>query len=246
MLETILKQGDWSLLCDPKFKSTYSGVGDLSNLIAQLHEFPVTLKNNHRSTVKRGRLFELDVVGKRPTDKNRRIWARISSLLRAGESVTTIQNLAKLESAGIESVKPMFALERRKYGMIVDSWMCYQYRDGEPCDVSGLARVVDMLNDMHEAKFQHGDPTWNNFLLDESNVLFTIDTKAKPCRGAFDATNDFLLLRKANKLPDLDIDTLGRLNRSAVGYWLAVTYMNIKSFRSLLKSKIKKNRPKNL
>ncbi len=246
MLKTVLKQGDWLLRSDLDQAAMWSDVSSIPTMIEQFEAFPETLKDNHRSVVRRGVLFGFDVVVKRPIDKNRRIWARLSSLLVESEAVATIANLTKLESAGIPSVRPLFALERRRFGMVVDSWMCYQYREGVPCGPEGRAVVIDMLQRMHRAGFRHGDPSWNNFLIEDETELFTIDTKARPCRGEFDATTDFLLLKHANKLSNFDIGDIATVNQSSIGYWIAVWYMKVKTFRSFLKSKIKKNRPKNI
>jgi len=245
MLEVVLQQGAWTCLCNQGQGELFGEVNNIDALINQLENLPTTLKDNHRSTVKRGALFGLDVIAKRPSDKNRRLWARLSSLFVPAEAVTTIVNLAKLEQGGIESVKPLLALEKRQYGMVVDSWLCYQYRAGEPCSEACLNEIVELLHEMHAAGFRHDDPTWNNFLRDDDDVLFTIDTKARACNGAFQATNDFMLLKRANKMHDLDIHTLGKFNKKAPGYWLAMLYMAMKSGRSALRDKVKKNRPKN-
>ncbi len=245
MLVQLAKQGDWVCLCNKDQVELLQSAPPIDALLEQLRALPVTLKDNHRSSVKRGELLGHEVVAKQPRDKNKRLWARFTSLFGPAESAVTIQNLARLKAAGIPSVAPLFALEKRRAGMVVDSWMCYQYRAGEPCDETGLQEVVQFLDKMHQAGFRHDDPTWNNFLRDDSGRLFTIDTKARPCRGAFGATNDFVLLKRANKLHDLELDSLTFLNTKAFGYWLAIFYMKLKTGRAALRDTIKKNRPKN-
>ncbi len=261
MLSRVLTQGKWHCLCSDQHRewvlAGVQGVGGIEAAVRQCHALSTTLKDNHRSTVTRGELWGREVVAKRPRDKNRRLWMRLSSLLVASEAVATIANLTKLSQAGVESVEPLFAIERRVFGMVVDSWLCYDYREGQRCDQASLPDIVGLLHQMHSAGFRHGDPTWNNFLKGDDGVLFTIDTKAKPCVGEYHKTHDFALLQRDYLLQNAesenensavmqDLATFGSLNRSRIGYRLALAYLSIKTARSWLKSKIKKNRPKNI
>lgn len=245
MLKEIIKQGSWALLCHSAQEQIFIDTESIDELIAQFDQLPITLKDNHRSIVRRGTLFGLDVVVKRPIDKNRRLWARLSSVFVASEARATINNLAKLAQANIPSVEPLFALERRVAGFVVDSWICYEFKDGQYCGASDIERIIPFLHNMHAQGFRHGDPTWSNFLEDQNGELFTIDTKAKPCTGAYHATVDFELLVRANKLKGVTIAELAKLDKSEFGYRLGVLYMSIKSVRSAVKNKVKKNRPKN-
>lgn len=245
ILKPVLKEGQWVLLCHPKHEGLLAGVGTIHELISQFDQLPITLKDNHRSTVKQGVLFHRQVVAKRPTDKNRRLWARFTSLFVVGEATATIANLERLEQAGVPSVAPLFALEKRVCGFLVDSWLCYDYRAGVPCTAADIDLIIQFLHQMHAAGFKHGDPTWNNFLQDDAGNMFTIDTKAKPCTSHYDITTDFELLVRANKLKGVDIAALAKLDTTNFGHKLAVTYMRLKSVRSAVKNRIKKNRPKN-
>lgn len=249
MLKTVLKQGDWACLCNPEQLTMLGALSSIEELLQQIERLPNTFKNNHRSTVKQGTLCldnDIEVVAKRPMDKNRRKWARLTSLFSKGEAATTIENLAKLDAAEVPSVSPLFALEKRQNGMIVDSWFCYKYRQGEPAGLENIETIIALLHKMHKAGFRHGDPTWNNFLMDNKGTMFTIDTKAKPCKGAFHATHDFLLLKRENSIASLDIDTLLNHERTTLGFRFALIYMNLKALRSWLKHKVKKNRPRNV
>ncbi len=257
ILDKVSTQQSWACLCDvkqqPVLAEALTKASSIESLISQLESLPVTLKDNHRSLVKCGNMVmieralgrSLEVVAKRPVDKHRRRLSRLSSMLVAGEAAATIENLAKLKNAGIQSVTPLFALEKRRNGQIVDSWMCYEYRQGSSCDEQDMDDIIKFLNQMHASGFRHGDPTWSNFLRDESGELFTIDTKAKPCRGAFHATQDFLLFKGANGLDKLEIASVMPVDRASLGYWAARLYVGFKAVRSGLRDRIKKNRPKN-
>ena len=247
MLATLLEQGEWACLGHDAERVLIQkhAISSIESLIEQFANLPITLKDNHRSTVKRGTLFGLDVVVKRPKDKNRRTWARLWSLVLPGEAAATIENLHKLRNAGIESVKPLLALERRVNGMVVDSWLCYQYRAGEPCDDECLDEIITLLQRMHKAGFRHDDPTSNNFLRADDGKLFTIDTKAKPCRGKFHAAIDFALLQRDRGLHNTAVHQLGNLQAASPGYQLARFYMAVKRLRSTVRDTLKKNRLRN-
>ena len=109
-MELVFQQGTWRCYCHASERDLFVGKHDIDALVKTLNSLPTTLKDNHRSLVKRGEMFGHDVVAKQPRDKHRRIWARFVSLWSAGESCQTIANLVKLQQAGIETVKPLFAL----------------------------------------------------------------------------------------------------------------------------------------
>ncbi len=243
-MELIAQNGDWRCYCHSSERHIFVDGVDFEPLLKALRSLPETLKDNHRSAVLKGELLGRDVVAKQPRDKHRRLWSRLVSLWSEGESYATIKNLLALQESGVESVKPLFALECRKFGMVVDSWACYEYRAGNVCTQHDTKKIIEFLGQMHVAGFRHGDPTWNNFLYDPLGVMFTIDTKAQACRGTFHQAYDFVLFKRANKLKDFDLHELD-LNRRTPGYWLAMAYMSVKVGRSALKDALRKNRPKN-
>ena len=259
MLKRAHTEGAWFLWCNAKetskvdyadqFSQFFERGNSIQSLLREFETLPIELKNNHRSQVRRGILAlpsgDIDIIAKRPVDKNRRIWSRLNSLFSKAEAAAILKNLHQMELAGLESIVPICALEKRSFNMVVDSWVCYAYREGEVCGPESLQDIAFLLRDMHAKGFRHGDPTWNNFLHDESGVLFTIDTTAKPCRGMYHATQDFETFRQANAISDIDIEKLGQLDTKSLGYRFAKIYSSYKSWRSKLKDKIKRNRPKN-
>lgn len=241
-----LIDGQWRCFARDEIAKRISERGGLTSLLPLLDQLPTALKDNHRSTVRKGTLLGFEVVVKRPKDKNGRAWARFLSMFSHAEAFSTFINLRRMVEAGVETTQPLFAIEKRVKGMVVDSWICYEFREGEPVGRDGLGQIIELLNLMHKNGFRHGDPTWNNFLIGSDDVVFTIDTTAKPCAWSFHSTYDFVLLKRSNKIKELDIRKAGNLNRLALGYNLAMLYMVIKAGRSWLKDRIKRNRPKNI
>ena len=136
------------------------------------------VKNSARS-----RVLLLDHAGKKmilksPREKNKRKWIRFTTLYRRGEAFKAIDNMVKLERLGIQSNRPLLAMEKRRFGMVVDSWMLYEYLPGEVCRESNYPDVVKKLKEIHAKHILHGDAQIENFLISGNHVL-TIDCNPK-------------------------------------------------------------------
>jgi len=246
MLIEVKHHGAWRCLCNPRQQEWVRDLPEIPQLLAALSELPKTLKDNHRSLVMLGTLSDKQLIAKQPRDKNKRLWARILSYFEQTEASQTLSTLERFHELGIESVQPLFALEKRKLGAVVDSWICYEYRQGTPCTESCLPEIIQMLREVHLANFRHNDPNLGNFLRDENGKMFVLDSRGRKRSGNFSDANDFFLLKKINKtLTDFQVSDVEHLDRTTIGYRLAYLYSKIKSARSFIKDNIRKNRPKN-
>jgi len=184
-------------------------------LLDGIAKFSKTLKDDKRSLVKLGELKGIKTIAKKPRDKNRRKWSRLLSLVRDGEAKKSAKTLLEFERLGIPSVRPLAVLEKRQFGMIIDSWFIYEYRDGEP---------VKLLL---------------NFLSDGEQV-FLIDCKGRPRIGRFSDYYDYFLLSDRNaEINDSDIDAWVDFDKSSFAYRLASLYRGYKSTRTKLKNRIR-------
>jgi lipopolysaccharide heptosyltransferase II len=170
MIDTTYK--GWRILFNGD-ESLYALMEDIIDKNFQ-HSILKELKNNSRSHV-----FLIDHQGekavlKSPREKNTRKWIRFTTLYRRGEAFKAIQNLEKLIGLGIDTNKPLLAMEKRWLGMVVDSWMLYEYKEGRACGETDYRAVVEKLKEIHSKKILHGDPQINNFLIKEGTVV-TID-----------------------------------------------------------------------
>ena len=91
------------------------------------------LKNTRRSLVLLVRAAGQKAVLKCPREKNTRQWIRFTTLYRKGEAFKAIYNMDKLKNLGIKSNRPLMAMEKRRWGMVVDSWFVYTYEEGRGC-----------------------------------------------------------------------------------------------------------------
>lgn len=229
---------DWvCLFSDPETRND----SDVLDILTQIHAFPVTLKDDKRSLVKQGELFGKTVIAKQPRDKNRRKWIRALSLFRKSEVLSTQETLDNFERQGIESVKPICALEQRKLGFLVDSWLIYEFREGQTSNLDQLADILVMLKKLHENGYRHDDPNFGNFLVDSEQHLFLIDCKGKKRLGIFSDYYDFMLLSQRNE--GIDFETLIKtvnINTDLWGYKLAQWYAAYKRKRTEFKNKRRK------
>ncbi len=236
----------WRCLCNPRQADWVAQLATISELREQLAELEETLKDNHRSLVLKGALNGKMIIAKQPRDKNKRLWARILSYVEPSEAAQTLESLEVFNQRGLASVQPILALEKRVFGAVVDSWLVYEYREGQSSQEQHLPRVIELLHMLHTAGFRHNDPNLGNFLISPDDEMFLLDCKGRKRSGNFSDANDFFLLKKINKtLTNFDVKDVNQLNQDSWGYRLALAYNKVKLARSSIKNWIKKNRPKN-
>ena len=245
-LTEVKRHGRWRCLSNPRQKDWVANLSDIPDLLSSLSNLPTILKDNHRSLVLLGELSDTKLVAKKPRDKNRRIWSRILSYFEQSEATQSLSTLERFHELDIPSVQPLFVLEKRILGAVVDSWLCYEFREGKACDESHAAAVIKMLRQLHLAGFRHNDPNLGNFLIDQQSQIFLLDCRGRKRVGNFSDANDYFLFKKVNRnLINFEVSDVDHLDQTTFGYKLALSYTKIKAARSFIKDKIRKNRPKN-
>ncbi len=214
-----------------------SGIGTTAELLALTTRTGEVIKDDHRSMVKRLIVDGHGIAAKQPRDKNRRKWIRLLSLVRNSEVRHTLTTLSTLQREAVETVRPIAALEKRVWGMVVDSWLFYFYRTGKPCSREQLQLIIDVLQALHRAGFRHEDPHIENFLYDGEKV-FVIDCKGKPRLGKFSDYNDFLLMEQKTN-GGLDIIRRLNIDTSTPAYRLMRAYRRYRSIRYRLKTMVR-------
>lgn len=242
MLVEQLRDGAWSCFTED---GTSLSVLSITELLDTIDGFSVTLKDDRRSLVKKGQLIGRSVVAKQPRDKNRRQWARILSFFFPAEARKTFITLTEFKRKGIDSLTPLCVLEKRRSGMVVDSWLLYEFRDGVRSDATSLPEIVKQLTHLHQQGYRHDDPNFGNFMVAPNGDMFLIDCKGKSRVGNFSDYYDFMLLRERNKgLTAGQVDELVTMNTLSFGYYLAVLYSGYKTTRTVIKKKLGKKRTK--
>lgn len=212
----ITKRGSWRLLCETSTTNLFDKV--------QNNDFEIidTLKDDYRSQVYRIRLSELDLVLKIPNEKNTRKWIRFLTWFRMGEAFKNVAGMNKLTQLGIDTIQPLIAAERRSFGMVVDSWLVYEYLDGNSClnKEEHYPKVVEKLKAMHQKNILHGDAQIRNFMY-ANDTVYVIDSNPKSAGiFGFSKAYEFAYLRKS--APGIEAH-FGNINESKM-YRFAFSY----------------------
>ena len=228
----------WRLIKATNFNLGTNETGNVQEVLQQLQQLPITLKDDKRSLVKQGELFGKTVVAKQPRDKNRRLWIRMLSFFRNSEVLSAQTTLSRFAELGIESVTPLCVLEKRKFGCLVDSWIIYEFREGKESSLEQLPEIIEILQRLHSNGFRHDDPNFGNFLIDPNSKLFLIDCKGKKRLGYFSDYYDFMLLSQRNRgVPFSELITAANINTDHIGFRLAKLYASYKRKRTEFKAK---------
>lgn len=243
MIKLLEQDGAWA--CYGRSSNPAPELPQIKHLLSAIAEFPVSLKDDRRSLVKRGELAGVQVIAKQPRDKNRRRWARFLSRFDDAEAKKTFRSLLRFEQLGIESVRPLCVLEKTQNQQVVDSWLLYEFRDGEPASAGDLTAVIACLKKLHEHGFRHEDPNFGNFLRGDDQKMFLIDCKGKKKLGNFGAYYDFMLLSLRNEgVSKEQVERLIDFQPWSPGYLLSRLYAAYIASRTKLKVMLRRRKSK--
>lgn len=156
-----------------------------------------TLKDDSRSLVEVIRINGKRYVLKVPKEKNRRKWQRFLSIFRGGESMRECKQLEKLMLNGFNAPRPFLALEKRRFGMTVDSLSVSEYIESRASTEKDIDIVCSSLREIHKKGFLHGDSQIENFLVTDSRI-YLIDCKLlKNIYGKFGEMYEYIYLRES-------------------------------------------------
>jgi tRNA A-37 threonylcarbamoyl transferase component Bud32 len=218
------------------------GLASITDLVSLVGQGGDIIKDDHRSLVKVIVSNDHRIIAKQPRDKNRRSWARVLTLVRDSEVKRSLRSLSVLRQKGVDTLRPIAAIEKRCWGMVTDSWLLYFFRDGRPCREEELHMVIDTLNAVHHAGFRHDDPHIRNFLHDGKKV-FVIDCKGKPRLGKVsDHFEALSIKRELEREMEGESDILERLNidTSSLSFRLALAYQRYRLARHRIKNVLRR------
>ena len=194
----------------------------VDDIISNQYEKRVTreLKNNSRSLLVLIDFKGKPILLKNPREKNTRKWIRFTTLYRKGEAFKNLLNLANLEKLQIKSNTPMLAMQKIRWGMVVDSWLVYEFQSGRPCSEAQYPLVVQKLRQFHAHNLLHGDAQIENFLVDDGTII-TLDAHLKkPLLGTISKFLEYFYLQKS--APGIEryyaLDTGSLTYRLTAGY----------------------------
>ena len=204
-------------------------------ILNQQYDIKKTLKDSTRSMVYQINIDHDLLIFKLPVEKNNRKWIRFTTLMRKSEALQSCLSMLKLQKIGIQTNKPIIVLEKKKMGMVIDSWYLCSYVDGHPCMESDIPAVIDTLHVIHKAGYVHGDAQIRNFLKTEAGIQ-VIDTKLSNAWNFIQKNLEFVYFN--NSIRGIG----GYIDQSTIGYKIAQFIMNdIQSGFRTFKQKIRQS-----
>jgi heptose II phosphotransferase len=195
--------GEWEALVAPAGRALCRALAGSSNLRERCTQI---LRDDQRSFV--GILDDDSfggggrIVAKSPREKDRRWGTRLTSLAGSSQAFRTLRAIAALEDAGVPTPPGLLALERRRSGMVVESWLFTRWIDGVPCTAADVPDVITLLGRMHRAGWVHGDAHIQNFIREPGGVVILDPSPHRKRWGGISAAYDLILLR--NSRPDVE------------------------------------------
>ena len=198
------------------------------------------LRHHHRSLVIKTAFENEDYVIKTPHNKNRSAWIMLTTLYRDSEVVRDLKAQSLLNSININTVTPVAAMEKRKYGLVVNSSIIYKFKPGQTISAQHYPQMVSIMNTLHENGFLHDDPHYKNFLEDENNV-FVIDCKPRNnLLGELGiAFNNITLARRSESKQSI-FALVGKSPDNNALYKFADKLLNLQQVQRSIKNKLRK------
>jgi len=129
-------------------------------------------KDNRQTYSALIRLHGQSYVLKIPRDRNNRLWQRVLSLFRASEAARHYRSMARLRELGLKGPEPVVAVERRRWGVVLDSRLLYRFRKGRKATREDAPLILPHLLALHDAGYLRNDPHAKNYLIDDGDVVF--------------------------------------------------------------------------
>lgn len=196
------------------------------------------LKKQRRSEVFLFKYNGKNLVLKIPKEKNVRPWIRFTTLYRTGEAFKNLKSMDRLCEIGVKTSTPVMAAEKRSFGMVTDSWIIYEYVEGENCleKKELYPAVVDLLSEIHNKGYLHNDPQIRNFITDGMEI-YVIDSNVKrPLLKSSGRASEFSYLAKS--APGID-KHFGEIKKSWA-YRIAVRKDHLERKFAQFRKKVKK------
>ena len=176
-----------------------------------------------------------EYVLKAPRNEFRIPQRKFFTLFKRGESLNTLININTLiEKYGFfELAKPLLALNRRKFGFIVESYFVMEYFSGK-ANIGSMEKIIETGKKLHSLGRYHGDFNPSNFLFEDGEIK-VIDTQAKKMLfGKYRAHYDMITM-KMDSYHEMEYPY-------KKGFWYFTAFFIKKLKRNKIIENIKKNK----
>lgn len=167
------------------------------------------LKHDHRSAVYLTEIEGIPCIVKDFILQKTWVWFQITSLLWQTPAEIACRNALALKDIGLVTPQPMLLMQKRKFGLVIESLLIYPYLEGIPATPANSETIVGFVRKLHDAGWIHRDPHPGNFLLTPSGTA-TIDVlRLKRTNSRYLKAYDVMLME--HDMPDAP-DLYGRSN----------------------------------
>lgn len=136
------------------------------------------LKDHRKSFISTVHLEDRPCILKIPLGRNARLWERFLTLFRDSDAYRCYFSMNRLKAMGLHCPTPILAAQRRRLGMVVDSFFIYEYQNGEPAGSQDLPLIGAEMAKLHASGYIRSDPKPVNFIKDDERIYF-IDFRLK-------------------------------------------------------------------
>lgn len=147
-------------------------------LLSEKPTFDTILKDHRNSFVGIVQLEDKSCIIKVPLGRNNRLWERFLTLFRASDAYRSYFSMMKLRSLGLRCPEPILAAQRRRFGVVVDSFFIYELQEGEAASRADLTLISTEMTKLHQVGYIRSDPKPVNFIKSNGKIYF-IDFRLK-------------------------------------------------------------------
>jgi heptose II phosphotransferase len=147
----------------------------VSKIVSNKIEFKTVFKDRPKCLVAS---FESGEAGhlvlKIPKARSRRPWERFLTLFRYGEGVRQFWNMQELDALGVLGPRPMLAAEKRRFGVVTDTFYVYSLVKGRQASPRDLPIIIKALAPIYQQGYCRSDPRVANHIVD-GECIYLID-----------------------------------------------------------------------
>lgn len=201
------------------------------DIIDKKYSIEDTYKNDKRSLVLKIKWENKSYILKSPLNEGSRVLKKVKTLFKKSEVLTTLINIDSLRKNGLEELYiPYLAIEKRRNGMIEESYIVTEFIEGKVIRdyldfrLSEKEIIVRGLEKVHQKGIYHGDANHGNFIFTDFGLRIIDTTGKKEYFSNYKKNYDFITLDDCIN----DVTRFHKYKKYELSYWLA---LGIKKFK---------------
>jgi heptose II phosphotransferase len=132
-------------------------------------------RDNRRTLSAQFQMHGERFVLKIPRARNARYWERLLTLFRGSDLSRVYQGMLDLHRTGILGPRPILIAEKKHFGIIVDSFLIYEFLEGETCTSKDAEAIAKSVLILHDLSLMRRDIHLGNFLIVNKDQIGMID-----------------------------------------------------------------------